>query len=44
VPGLLFSSRPFRHKTPKLIDIAPSILSVFGLKAPASMTGLDIFG
>jgi predicted AlkP superfamily phosphohydrolase/phosphomutase len=44
VPGLLFSSRPFGLNDPKLIDIAPSILSVFGLDAPASMTGRDIFG
>ncbi|HET6884008.1 MAG TPA: alkaline phosphatase family protein [Pirellulales bacterium] len=44
VPGLLFSSRPFRRNDPMLIDIAPSILNVFGLNVPGSMTGRDIFG
>jgi predicted AlkP superfamily phosphohydrolase/phosphomutase len=43
VPGLLFSSRPIRGKDPKLIDIAPSILGVFGLNAPKTMTGKDLF-
>ncbi|HWB14750.1 MAG TPA: alkaline phosphatase family protein [Pirellulales bacterium] len=44
VPGLLFSSRPIRGKDPKLIDIGPSILGLFGLNVPSSMTGQDIFG
>ena len=42
VPGLLVSSSSIRGKDPKLIDIAPSILGLFGLGAPSSMTGIDI--
>lgn len=44
VPGLLVSSRPIRGKDPKLIDVAPSILGLFGLGAPSSMTGKDVLG
>ena len=44
VPGLLVSSMPIRGKDPKLIDIAPSILGLFGLRAPSSMTGKDVLG
>jgi len=43
VPGVLFSNRAIRGKSPKLIDIAPSILAEFGLPAPSSMTGESIF-
>ncbi|HEX7376928.1 MAG TPA: alkaline phosphatase family protein [Pirellulales bacterium] len=43
VPGLLFSSRPLRGENPKLIDVAPSILSLFGLGVPSSMTGKSFF-
>jgi predicted AlkP superfamily phosphohydrolase/phosphomutase len=44
VPGVLFSSRPFRAGSPSLVDVAPSILAEFGLAAPSSMTGRSIFG
>lgn len=43
VPGVLFCNRTLRGKNPKLIDIAPSILAEFGLRAPSSMTGKSIF-
>jgi predicted AlkP superfamily phosphohydrolase/phosphomutase len=43
VPGVLFSNRAIRAKNPKLIDVAPSILTVFGLPVPSSMTGENIF-
>jgi predicted AlkP superfamily phosphohydrolase/phosphomutase len=43
VPGVLLSSRPFRAKTPSLVDVAPSILAEFGLPVPSSMTGKNIF-
>jgi predicted AlkP superfamily phosphohydrolase/phosphomutase len=43
VPGVLFSSRPFRGKIPSLVDVAPSILAEFGLPVPSSMTGKSIF-
>jgi predicted AlkP superfamily phosphohydrolase/phosphomutase len=43
VPGVLFSNRAIRAKGPRLVDIAPSILAEFGLPAPGSMTGENIF-
>lgn len=43
VPGVLFSNRALRSQSPKLIDVAPSILTVFGLPVPSSMTGENIF-
>jgi predicted AlkP superfamily phosphohydrolase/phosphomutase len=43
VPGVLFSSRPFRIQNPALVDVAPSILAEFGLAAPSTMTGKSIF-
>jgi predicted AlkP superfamily phosphohydrolase/phosphomutase len=43
VPGVLFSSRPFRAEHPALVDLAPSILAEFGLTPPASITGRSIF-
>ena len=44
VPGLLFSSRPIRGLDAKLVDIGPSILGLFGLNVPSSMTGRDVLG
>jgi predicted AlkP superfamily phosphohydrolase/phosphomutase len=43
VPGVLFSNRPIRAGSPRLVDMAPSILAEFGLPAPASMIGRSIF-
>ena len=43
VPGVLFSNRPIEVPDPSLIDLAPSILTEFGLKVPATMTGKNIF-
>ncbi len=43
VPGVLFSSRPPRRADPGLIDLAPTILRLFGVEPPAHMTGRDIF-
>jgi predicted AlkP superfamily phosphohydrolase/phosphomutase len=43
VPGVLFSNRPIRATAPRLVDLAPSILAEFGLPAPSSMTGANIF-
>src|SRR5439155_4774647 len=42
VPGVLFSNRPIRAKTPRLVDLAPSILTEFGLPVPSSMTGVNV--
>jgi predicted AlkP superfamily phosphohydrolase/phosphomutase len=43
VPGVLFCNRPFRHRTPALVDIAPSILAEYGLPAQPGMVGRSIF-
>ena len=43
VPGVIFSNRPISAATPALTDIAPSVLTKFGLKIPPSMQGENIF-
>ena len=43
VPGLLCCNRPIRSNSPSLIDLAPSILSDFGLPKPKTMSGQSIF-
>ncbi|MCP4667390.1 MAG: twin-arginine translocation signal domain-containing protein [Deltaproteobacteria bacterium] len=43
VPGVLFSNRPIAFRAPTLIDLAPSILTIFGRKVPRTMTGRNIF-
>jgi len=43
VPGVLFCNHSLSSKTPRLVDIAPSILAKFGLPTPADMTGKNVF-
>ena len=43
VPGVLWSNHAIRGKNPSLVDIAPSILSEYGLPLPESMTGKNVF-
>jgi len=43
VPGILFSNRPIASESPALIDLAPSVLTGFGLPVPSSMEGKNIF-
>lgn len=43
VPGVLFSNQSIMKDDPALIDLAPSILSMFGLDKPSQMTGNNIF-
>jgi predicted AlkP superfamily phosphohydrolase/phosphomutase len=43
VPGILFSTLPFAQKKPKLMDLAPSILELFGISTPDHMTGRSIY-
>jgi predicted AlkP superfamily phosphohydrolase/phosphomutase len=43
VPGVIFSNKPITAEAPALIDLAPTILTEFGLKIPSSMEGEDIF-
>lgn len=39
VPGILFASRPIAEPNPRLIDVAPTVLSLFGVPVPDYMDG-----
>jgi predicted AlkP superfamily phosphohydrolase/phosphomutase len=41
--GLLISNRPLSAPSPRLVDIAPSVLKYFGLAVPSDMDGHAIF-
>jgi predicted AlkP superfamily phosphohydrolase/phosphomutase len=43
VPGVFFSSHPIDVDDPALIDIAPTALTLFGLKPPRHMDGRSLF-
>jgi predicted AlkP superfamily phosphohydrolase/phosphomutase len=43
VPGVLFANRPLAGKSASLVDLAPTILAEFGLKAPTTMVGKALF-
>ena len=43
VPGILMSNRPVRRENPALVDMAPTILRLFGIEPPAEMVGGDLF-
>jgi len=43
VPGILFSNRKILLGNPHLYDLAPSILSEFGIAKPADMDGENVF-
>lgn len=43
LPGVLFANRPLRRQRPSLVDLAPTILSEFGLRPPQHMTGGSVF-
>lgn len=43
VPGVLFSNRSISATAPALVDLAPTILAEFGLAAPPSMEGRNVF-
>jgi predicted AlkP superfamily phosphohydrolase/phosphomutase len=43
IPGVLFSNRPISVETPSLVDLAPTILTEFGLEIPPSMEGINVF-
>ena len=42
VPGVLFANRPLRLERPALADVAPTILALLGLAAPADMDGRSL--
>ncbi|MBI2478307.1 MAG: alkaline phosphatase family protein [Planctomycetia bacterium] len=39
VPGVLFCNRPLLTENPRLLDIAPTVLGLFGIAAPEHMDG-----
>jgi predicted AlkP superfamily phosphohydrolase/phosphomutase len=39
VPGILFCNRKINTNSPAIIDIAPTVLNLFGLEAPKHMDG-----
>jgi predicted AlkP superfamily phosphohydrolase/phosphomutase len=39
VPGVLFCNRPIDTDNPRLLDIGPTVLDLFGLSVPAYMDG-----
>lgn len=43
VPGVIFANKPLRRMNPSLIDLAPTILTQFGVDVPAHMVGGDLF-
>lgn len=43
VPGVVFCNRKFDAADPGIEDLAPTTLSLFGVKAPAYMEGRDLF-
>lgn len=43
LPGVLFTNKPIAAKHCALVDLAPSILNIYGLQAPKQMTGRNIF-
>ena len=42
VPGVMFSNRPIRADDPGIMDLAPTILGLFGVAVPAHMTGKSL--
>jgi len=43
VPGIFFSNIKTDNDNPAIVDIAPTVLSLFGVKPPAHMTGKNLF-
>ena len=39
VPGVLFSNRTINSEQPAIVDVAPTMLKLFGLPAPAHFDG-----
>ena len=39
VPGVLFCNRPITDKSPSIVDIAPTVLRLFGVNIPPYMDG-----
>jgi arylsulfatase A-like enzyme len=39
VPGVIFSTHPVRSDDPGIMDLAPTILTLFGVEVPGHMNG-----
>jgi predicted AlkP superfamily phosphohydrolase/phosphomutase len=44
VPGVFFCNRPINTETPALMDMAPTVLDLFGVPIPKYMQGAPLFG
>jgi predicted AlkP superfamily phosphohydrolase/phosphomutase len=42
VPGILFSNLRIAHESPNLMDMAPTVLDLFGIDAPEHMVGKSL--
>jgi predicted AlkP superfamily phosphohydrolase/phosphomutase len=42
VPGIIFCNRKINTESPAIIDIAPTVLNLFGLEAPKHMDGRNL--
>jgi predicted AlkP superfamily phosphohydrolase/phosphomutase len=42
VPGVLFTNRSLDTEKPSIMDLAPTVLELFGLRPPASMDGRSL--
>jgi predicted AlkP superfamily phosphohydrolase/phosphomutase len=43
VPGVLFASRKIDRNDPSLVDVAPTVLKLFGLEPPSHMDGKPLY-
>lgn len=44
VPGVLFMNIPLKEKDPSIMDVAPTVLELFGVKPPPHMDGHSLIG
>jgi len=44
VPGVLFSNRPLEGAQARIVDVAPTVLSLFGIETPGYMEGRSLLG
>jgi bisphosphoglycerate-independent phosphoglycerate mutase (AlkP superfamily) len=42
VPGILFSNLSIANEDPRLMDLAPTVLDLFGIRAPGHMVGQSL--